>query len=354
MLRAPSARRSQLFGGEARPRSIRPVKRFALVGSLVLLAAGCGHRGPLIAPLPPVPQAPREASWRQRGGILGHPRSIPAHRLGRAQTASPFAFPVVLAVPASNPGGAASWNTVARDQNSGVLPGRFCCLPSAADQLGKTVNREDRVQVESLGGKSYAVLSVALTDKRSRSSGTPRLVLPLAWFPASGFDPVGSCGRGKGCAIELGDSCGRPDHRPSPLSLGAGVPFLPGKPGRSSPPNSVCFWTTPPAMDRSFIMGRLRRWGREMIRSRVPFKAGPLDYRDIFPPVSAQGSRPRCRNFAVGGLVESGKFSRRSADHRGARGRRDGSFPGGGGRWPLRTVSFRMKQSKPVNSIAIG
>lgn len=153
-----------------------------LAGLFVVLAAGCGHRGPLIAPLPPVPQAPREASWLQRGPTL---HLLAQYRLAglEGRVLHPPVAPQLLAIGCSSPLEAASWNTAARDREFGRAA-RAVPLPAfSPGQFGQTLFRLDRLDVEQLGIKGFAVLSVALADKRSRSSGTPRLVLPLAWPP---------------------------------------------------------------------------------------------------------------------------------------------------------------------------
>jgi hypothetical protein len=140
---------------------------------LVALSLGCGHRAPLIPPLPRVPKTPAEVQVRQRGDQL----EVRARYAMQLLTDRPLVAPiesVLLASAVSDPAAAAGLigDRTDRAFEASSREHRLAVLTAPADRE----RREDRIALARLGRSPAYVLAVALKDKRNRSRPSRRLV----------------------------------------------------------------------------------------------------------------------------------------------------------------------------------
>ncbi len=261
-------------------RSVFPV--LVLVGALV--APGCGHRGAPRPPLPRIPEAPRDVHWRQRGDRLEVVAEYRLQALGGRALAPP-ARPVVLWVPARSPGEAESWRARARAGEFRRTAAEIPLAPFAPGSAGTRARARRDLPLDSFGKSAAVVLALAVRDRRARSFPSP----PEAWVPVRPPLPVPDrvtvTPEEEGIRLRWA----RPaDPRARFLDVyratGAGGEFPPGP------------WRRVDAAGKEFLDGEAR-YG-EQVRYVVayaadvpgipvespPVKAGPVDYRDVFPP----------------------------------------------------------------------
>jgi hypothetical protein len=150
-----------------------------MVSGLVALSSGCGHRGARVAPLPRVPETPREVVWRQVGDRLEARASFVLSAIG-GRSLRPPVRPVLLILPATTPALASGWGSPGRAREYARLATPIMLEPLDETTGEKTVSASISVPVGQLGGADVVVVALAVADARDGSMPSDRRSIRLA------------------------------------------------------------------------------------------------------------------------------------------------------------------------------
>ena len=261
----------------------RPVAA-ALLLVLALAAPGCGHRGAPRPPLPRVPERPREVHWRQRGDRLEVSAEFRLLALTGRPLHPPIA-PVVLWVAARSPGEADTWRSRLRAGEFRRSAAEVRLDPFPPARAGERLSARRECPVEAFGVAKVVVLALAVRDRRTRSFPSPRVV----WAPLRpGLAAPGSftaTPEEEGIRLRW-EPPGDPRARFADVyrAVGPDAPFPPS-PWRRAPAGDG------ELVDREARYGQVVRYELALAAEApgIPVEspalaAGPVDYRDVFPP----------------------------------------------------------------------
>lgn len=179
-------------------------RRRTLAVLLLLLCLGCGHRGPLIPPLPRRPIAPEQATLRQRGGELEIDARYRTRLLSQGALRPPveavlMVIPIgsrEMAAPLMSEQGVRGFEEAARLVPIATLEAERA-EASVSSPAGGAMRR-DRLAVGQLGPGAAFVVAVALQDRRDRSLPSRRWVyVPL-------IEPLAAPGEASATSLESG------------------------------------------------------------------------------------------------------------------------------------------------------
>lgn len=149
-----------------------------VVALWLVVSVGCGHRGAPIPPLPHLPEPPRNVEWRQRADRLEWSAAFRLRALEGGKLKPPVR-PVLLALQPRHPDDLSGWDSETREHEF-LRDGRE--IPSApfapsAVQSGAEEKRAEGLALGQIDSTGPVVLALALVDRSSRSTPSPRLVL---------------------------------------------------------------------------------------------------------------------------------------------------------------------------------
>ncbi len=250
------------------------------------LAPGCGHRGAPRPPLPRIPEEPRGVHWRQRGD---HLEVVADYRLLALEGRSlrPPVRPVVLWVPARSPGEAESWRARPRAGEFRRSAAEIPLDPFPETLLGTRTKALRLVPLDRFGKAPAVVLALALRDRRARSFPSPR----ETWQPVR--PPLPAPGRVQAIPEETGVRLRWGVSR-DPRARFVDIYRVVG--AEASFPREP--WRRVEA-SAGELLDEDARYG-DVLRYEVAFAAdvpgiavespalvaGPVDYRDVFPPAA--------------------------------------------------------------------